>query len=394
VAVDSVGNVYIADTFHSAIKEWSVTNGAVTTLVSTGLSNPYGVAVDGAGNLYIADTYHNAIKEWSVTNGAVTTLVSAGLSYPYGVAVGGGGNLYIADTSHNAIKEWTPANSSMATLMSAGLANPTGLAVDGAGNLYLADTAHNAIKEWSPASNTVTSLVASGLSGPYGVAVDGAGGVTIADTSHNVIKQWAPANTSVATLIATGLSSPAGLAVDGAGNLYFADRGNNAIKELPYAFVDPTARLEGLAAGSDVLPAVLPAAANLRAPFAPASDQAWLTIAGVTNGVVSFGFTANAGSARTGHINLLGQAIAITQGLIGTPPALTGVQLLGSGAIQFTFTNNSSAAFTVLTATNLALPLAQWTVAGSATNVAGNLFQFTTPPATNGPQRYYLVRSP
>ncbi len=77
----------------------------VTTLVSSGLANPFGVAVDGAGNVYIADTVHNAIKEWVAASNTVTTLVSSGLNYPSGVAVDGAGNVYIADAQNNAIKE-------------------------------------------------------------------------------------------------------------------------------------------------------------------------------------------------------------------------------------------------------------------------------------------------
>ena len=103
------------------------------------------------------------------------------------------------------------------------------------------------------------------------------------------------------------------MAVDGAGNVYIADTGDNAIKELPHAFVDPTARSESLAAGNDALPVVLPATENLLAPFAPTSDQPWLTITGITNGVVSFSFTANTGPSRTAHITLLGQTIPVTQ---------------------------------------------------------------------------------
>jgi DNA-binding beta-propeller fold protein YncE len=394
VAVDGAGNVYIADTDNSAIKEWTAASNTVTTLVSSGLSNPAGVAVDGAGNVYIADTGNSAIKEWTPANTNVTTLVSSGLSNPYGVAVDGAGNVYIADMSHSAIKEWTPANNSVTTLVFSGLKFPYGVTVDGAGNVYIADTSHNAIKEWTPANNNVTTLVSSGLSNPYGVAVDGAGNVYITDSFHNAIKEWTPANNNVTTLVSSGLTFPAGVAVDGAGNLYIADTGNSAIKELPYTFVDPTDKLEGLAAGNDDLPVVLPATAHLLTPFAPTSDQSWLTIAGIANGVVSFAFTANTGPARTAHIHLLGQTISITQGLIGTPPNLTGVQARGDGTIQFSFTNNPSASFTVLSTTNISLPLANWTVVASATNISSDLFQFTSQPTTNDQQRYYTVRSP
>ena len=76
----------------------------VTTLVSSGLSGR-GVAVDGAGNLHIADTSHSAIKEWLVTSNTGATLVSSGLSSPRGVAVDSSGNVFIADTGNSAIKE-------------------------------------------------------------------------------------------------------------------------------------------------------------------------------------------------------------------------------------------------------------------------------------------------
>jgi hypothetical protein len=159
--------------------------------------------------------------------------------------------------------------------------------------------------------------------------------------------------------------------------------------------VDPTAKAEGAAAGVDVLPAVLPLTANLLAPFAPSSDQAWLAITGITNGMVSFAFAANAsGTNRAAHISLLGQSISITQAAATAPPTLIGPKLLGNGRFQFAFSNNDQgASFTVLTATNLSLPLSNWTLAGPATNAAPGLFQFST-DTTNNPRGFYRVRSP
>ena len=63
------------------------------------------------------------------------------------------------------------------------------------------------------------------------------------------------------------------------------------------------------------------------------------------------------------------------------------------GTVQFSFTNNPNAQFTVLSATDLTLPIAQWTVVGTATNLSAGVYQFTDPQATN-PARYYRVRSP
>ncbi len=188
-----------------------------------------------------------------------------------------------------------------------------GVAVDGAGNVYFADGGNNAVKEWMAASNTVTTLVSSGLYQTLGVAVDGSGNVYVADTFNNAIKEWVAASNTVTTLVSSGLYMPYGVAVDGSGNVYIADFGNKAIKELPRAFVDPTAKTEPASGGSDTLPAVLPATANLTGPFAPVSDSPWLTITGVTNGVVSFAFTANNFLSRTAHIIVLNQSITVTQ---------------------------------------------------------------------------------
>jgi alpha-tubulin suppressor-like RCC1 family protein len=77
-----------------------------------------------------------------------------------------------------------------------------------------------------------------------------------------------------------------------------------------------------------------------------------------------------------------------------TPLVLTGGVKLVSGVFQFAFTNTSGAVFTVLAATNPALPLSNWTVLGGVTEVTPGQFQFTDPQATNTPQRFYRVRSP
>jgi DNA-binding beta-propeller fold protein YncE len=395
VAVDGAGNVYIVDFDNDAIKEWTPASNEVTTLVSSGISAPIGVAVDGAGNVYFADTGSNSIEEWTAANSNVTTLVSSGLNAPQCVAVDDAGNVYITDSVNNALKEWTVANGNVITLASSGLDVPNGVAVDRAGNVYIGDFLNLAIEKWTAATSTLSTLV-SGLNGADGMAVDGAGNLYITDYADSRIEKWTAANGAVTILVPSGLNQPIGVAVDATGNVYIADTYNDAIKELPYAFVDPTPRLETVAAGSDALPVVLPLTENLRAPFAPSSDQSWLTITGITNGVVSFSFTANTntGSARTAHITLLGQTISITQVVIGTPPTLTGARMLASGVLQFAFTNTPNASFTVLSSTNLSLPLSNWTVVGTATNTGGGQFQFTSQPTTNDPQRYYSVRSP
>jgi sugar lactone lactonase YvrE len=311
VAVDGAGNVYVADYGDQAIKEWNAATQQVTTLVSSGLSNPWGVAVDGSGNVYIADTNNAAIKQWSPSTQQVTTVVGTSPTFPTGIAVDGSGNIYFADTAHDAVKEWNASTQQVTTVVGTDLSFPVGVAVDGSGNLYIADSNDDAIKQWNESTQQVTTVLGSGLSGPYGVAVDGSGNLYIADTDGHSFIQWSASAQSVTTLLSSGLY--AGVAVDGAGNVYLTDSYSHLILEIPYAFVGPPSLTEPVAGGSDALLPVLPSTAPLTSIFAPSSDQSWLTIGTVANGVVSFSFTENTSVARTAHITVLGQQIAVTQ---------------------------------------------------------------------------------
>ena len=331
VAVDGMGNVYIADSGNSAIKEWVAASNTVITLVSSGLNQPCSVEVDEVGNVYIADSGNNAIKEWVAASNTVITLVSSGLNDPVGVAVDGSGNVYIADRFNSAIKEWVAASNAVITLVSSGISDPVELAVDGSYNVYIADFLDSTIKEWVAASNTIISLVSSGLIAPSGIAVDGAGNVYFADFGKKAVEKWLAASNTVVTLVSSGLSHPFGVAVDGAGNICIANYGSNTVIELPRVFVDTTGRVETAAAGNDVLSVVLPASVNLTGPFAPVSDSPWLTATGASNGMVSFAFAVNNTTLRKAHIKVFDQSITVTQlgppnysSLVGTTNILEG----------------------------------------------------------------------
>ena len=385
VTINQAGSAYIPVT-------------SATTLVSsnaiTSLNTPYGVAVDGVGNVYFADTGNNAIKKWTVADNAVTTLVSSGLNGPRGVAVDGAGNIYIADTTNNAIKKWTAADSTVTTLLASNaitsLNRPYGVAVDVAGNVYC--NSGVTIKKWTAVNSAVTTLVSAGLVFPWGVAVDGGGNVYIGSGGNAAVKKWIAASNTIATILSAGLNKPNGVAVDGSGNVYIADTGNNVIKELPHAFVDTTAKVEGALAGVDTLPAVFPSTIKLSDPFGPTNDSPWLTITGVTNSVVSYAFTANYTTNRTGYITLLGKNIAVTQPAV-LPPVLNNCTLLGNGSLRFGFTNNQGATFSVWSATNMMLPFTNWTLLATLTNNGSGQYNFTNPPGDSS-QRFYRVTAP
>ncbi len=399
VAVDSANNVYFTDTNDFLVEKWSPNNQVVSTLISSGLNHPSGVAVDGVGNLYIANSGGNAIDEWNVTAQTLTPLINSNLNHPEGVAVDSAGNVYIADTGNNAVEEWNVTNQVLTTLVS-GLYSPEGVTVDLAGNVYISNTYKDTVREWNPATQALTTLGAVGPHHPVEIALDGGGNVYAANVGSIVIKEWEVAS-EITTNLSSGLVDPSGVALDSAGNIYIGDSGNSALKELPRAFIDTVAPFEPGQAASDSLMPVVPASVNLTGVFYPTSDQSWLTITGATNGVVSYAFTANnTGINRVAHVTVLGIPVTVNQSDVSTPPpVLTGITLLNNGlsmtsGFQFTFTNLSNASFTVLASTNLTLPLANWSIAGTATNLGGGVFQFAAPMATNSPQTFYRVRSP
>ena len=133
VAVDAGGNVYVADSHNHTIRKISP-SGVVITLAGTQFSSgaadgssitaqfnyPSGVAVDTAGNVFVADTNNHKIRRISLA-GVVTTLAgteveggtngsgaAASFANPYGVAVDAGGNIYVADTQNHKIRKGIP----------------------------------------------------------------------------------------------------------------------------------------------------------------------------------------------------------------------------------------------------------------------------------------------
>jgi sugar lactone lactonase YvrE len=249
VAVDSGGNVYIADNGNKRVRR--VTSaGTISTYAGTGqvaaasgsggdglpgtaaqLSSPLGTALDAAGNLYVADTGNHRIRRID-TNGLISTVAGTGtggsvgdggaataaqLNAPQGVAFDAAGNLYIGDTLNNKVRKVTPAGviSTFAgtgvagstgdggTASAARLSQPRGVATDAAGNVYVADSANNKIRRVtvggiiSTFAGTGTAgstgdgglATAARLSDPWGVAIDGSGNVYVGGNAEYKVRK-------------------------------------------------------------------------------------------------------------------------------------------------------------------------------------------------------------
>ena len=262
VAVDSSGDVYVADETHGEIKEVLAVNGRIPSsptinILASGLSFPQGVAVDGAGNVYVTDTENNAVKEILAVNGSIPAsptilTLGSGFSYPWGIAVGGNGNVYVAEPYSNTVEEILAVQGSIPpspviVSIGSGFDFPIGVAVDGNGNVYIGDAYNSAVKEIVAVNGSIppsptTKTLSSSFYYPAGVAVDGTGNVYLSDYGNNTVKKILavngviPASPTIETLT-SGVNAPYGLAVDSGANVYIADTQNNRVLELDS--VDP-----------------------------------------------------------------------------------------------------------------------------------------------------------
>jgi sugar lactone lactonase YvrE len=304
IAFDAQGNLYFAETGNHRVGRLSVA-GVIAIIAGSGtqgfsgdnglataaeLDSPAGLALDAVGNLYIADSHNHRIRQVSAATATITTIAGTGVSgfsgdsglasaaqldLPTALALDSAGNLYVADTDNHRVRRIAAATGIIATVAgngvetfagdtglatAASIDSPNGLALDSAGNLYIADTHNGRVRKVSAATGVISTVAGSGFA--FG----------------NV--QTFGGDGSDAT--AAGLALPRGLTMDVAGNLYVSDSANHRIRRVSTAGIITTVAGQGTEAfAGDGAPAVT---ASLDTPRSVAvSPAGLLTLADTAN---------------------------------------------------------------------------------------------------------------
>jgi trimeric autotransporter adhesin len=311
LAVDRSGNLYFTDYTSSRVRMIGASNGIVKTVAGTGtagfggdggaptsalLNYPIGVAVDSTGNIYIADQNNCRIRMVD-TSGHITTVAGAThyagdqtlatgalLHYPQHAIKDPRGNLYISDMYNHAIRKVAPSGiittiagngtcgytGDQGPAVSATLCYPEALALDSNGNLYVADSSNHVVRRIDTGGQIAT-YAGTGTSGdayhgsqaaaaqlrcPAGLAADGAGNLYVSDECSNRVHKIA-ANGTISLVAGTGaygylgdggpataaqMRDPFHLALDGSGNkLYIADLDNKVVRKVESGIITTVA---------------------------------------------------------------------------------------------------------------------------------------------------------
>jgi hypothetical protein len=244
IALDSSGNIYVADTANHRVQKFSPSGTFILAFGSPyggassaqgEFNSPYGVAVDSSDNIYVTDYYNNRVQKFNSYGVFSSVIVSSGLYYPNGIALDSSGNIYVSD-NYNRIQKfdssgnfvwWLGFNgSTVGTHTTSGTGtigsgngqfwNPSGIFIDTSNNIYVADYQNSRIQKFDSSGNFVWWL-------GYGSYVNGLGQTIYYTGAHT-------SGTAVGGNVAGRFSGPSGISLDSLGNIYVTDIGNRIQK--------------------------------------------------------------------------------------------------------------------------------------------------------------------
>ena len=321
LALDSAGNLFIADDRQNVIRRVDAITNIITTVAGigtpgpggdggpatqAGLAGPIGITFDNANNLYIADTLNHRVRKITASNQTISTIagttqgfagdggpaINSKLNFPYSVAVDGSGNVFIADAGNSAIRE--VANGNINTVAGQGgtsggyagddgsataarLNQPRGVAVDMGGNLYIADTDNSRVRKVTGDVNHTISTIAGNATAGY----SGDGGAAL--------------NAS--------LNGPSSIITDGQNNLYFVDNGFTAVRAITSTAAPLTLPLTAVGStNSSSFPLTISNTGNQTLNISTITFPANFT-AGLGGTCPAGGFALNAGASCTLPVN-------------------------------------------------------------------------------------------
>ncbi|MCU1321519.1 MAG: repeat containing protein [Acidobacteriaceae bacterium] len=304
LALDAQSNLYFADTANHRIRRIDAATATITTVAGNGtqgysgdsgsatnasIDSPSGLAVDTLGNLYLADTHNHRIRKIAAATNVITTLAGIGtpgsspdqLALPQGIIVDATGNLYVADTANHRLLRVDATTHILTTLAGTGTQG------------YAGDS--------GPAT-------AAMLDSPRAATVAPNAQLTLADTHNNRVRQLSVASTLAPTVTTLSILDPSATPITVTTQTTSATVGvvTGSVTLLDAASPIATATLAATGATTIVLPTLATGTHSLTASYAgdrnfqPSTSSAVsLTILPTTTPTADFTLTANAPNAQT-----------------------------------------------------------------------------------------------
>ena len=255
-ALDSKGDIWVADSGNNRIEEYSPEGKYVFSFGTKGkkageLNEPKALTIDAKGDVWVSESGNDRIQEFSSEGKSLATCGKSGsgagaLSEPKGIAIDAKGDVWIADMANNRIEEFSSECKYVSAFGTAGtevgqIKEPTGVAIDQKGDVWVAERANDRIQEFSPEGKVLAHFGTLGAGAgqfkqPFGIAINSAGDLWVTDEGNDRAQELTPTGAFITQIGWKGteagqLDEPRSLALDAKGDLWVADTGNNRFEE-------------------------------------------------------------------------------------------------------------------------------------------------------------------